>query len=81
MKRYEGLVEVDMVFTCPDNDGELGFRRVRILAEHPDGGWIFEDLPSRMNRLALKRLSVCPDLNLRVVFVPEEEAINQEGRT
>lgn len=73
MKRYEGSIEVGMVLTAPDNDGELGFRRVRVLAEHPDGGWIVDDLPSKMTKLRQSTYgpTVCPDINLRIVFQPE----------
>lgn len=70
--KYKGPVEAEMVFTAPGGDGELGFRRVRILAEHPDGGWIYEELPGRM-RTEVGRIGRCPDLNLRIVFVPEAD--------
>lgn len=74
--RHPGPVEVGQVWTCRDNDGKLGYRRVRVLAEHPDGGWILEDLPSRSTRSRGDRgVGVpfrCPDVNLRIVFVPEE---------
>jgi hypothetical protein len=73
VKKYEGPIEVGMVFTCPDNSGELGFRRVRVLAAHPDGGWILEDLPGRMKRENYGPFR-SPELNLRIVFQPEGEA-------
>lgn len=70
--KYNGPFEVGMVLTAPDNEGKLGFRRIRLLAEHPDGGWIYEDLPSRMNRRrGLSDLGVCPEVSLRIVFEPE----------
>jgi hypothetical protein len=71
-ERYTGPLTVGMIMTAPDNDGRLGFRRLRLLAEHPDGGWIVEDLPSRARRSS-GSLARCPELNLRIVFVPEEK--------
>jgi hypothetical protein len=61
-----------MIFTAPDNDGMLGYRRIRVVGEHIDGGWVIEDLPSRLMRIGLGSVQRCPDLNLRVVFRPEE---------
>lgn len=76
MTRYEGPLELGMVLTAPDNEGVLGLRRVRLVAKHIDGDWIIEDLPARMWRRfgpdrGPKR---CPEINLRIVFVPEEVA-------
>lgn len=67
---YNGPVEINMVFAAPDNDGKP-LRRIRILAEHPDGGWIHEELPSKMIRWAgeIRRI---PNYNLRRVFRPED---------
>jgi hypothetical protein len=70
VRKFEEEVYPGMVLTAPDNDGVLGFRRVRVLAEHPDGGWLIEDLPSRM-RHRPRGVTRCPELNLRIVFEPE----------
>lgn len=57
-------------------DGEV-FRRIRILAPHPDpdtnGGrlWITKDEPAKMSRTELW-LNVTPEFNLRYVFELEE---------
>lgn len=73
MNKYEGPIFVGQVFTAPDNDGVLGFRRVRVLAEHPDGGLIIEDLVSRCRKAGyLHQPNRMPEFSLRVVFVPEE---------
>jgi hypothetical protein len=69
--RYKGPFEVGMILTCPDNDGELGFRRIRLLAPYPDSDmWIYEDLPSRLQHSS-GHVGKLPELNLRIVFEPE----------
>lgn len=73
MKKYEGPIEVGMVFTAPDNDGQLGYRRVRLLARHPfkDGTLIIEEMKSRMKGRREGEIFPCPEANLRFVFEPE----------
>lgn len=72
MDRYDGPVEPGMIFTCPDNDGTLGYRRVKVVGRHfDDPSLLFiEDLPSRL-RHRPAGVTSCPELNLRIVFVPE----------
>lgn len=70
-RRYEGPLRSDMILTAPDNAGEPGFRRVRLLARHPDGGWIVEDVPSRLYPSGSWMIR-SPEENLRIVFEPEE---------
>lgn len=71
---YEGPVEPGMVFTCPDNDGVLGYRRVRVVARRFDDErtLIIEDMPSRVYKNMRGGLTPCPEVNLRIVFIPEE---------
>lgn len=75
MKRYEGPLEVGMILTAPDNDGELGYRRIRLVARDLDGErWIYEDLPARIWRKLgpdSGHLSRVPEINIRIVFEPE----------
>lgn len=73
--KYDGPIEVGQVFTCPDNDQVLGYRRVRVLAVHPfiEGVLILEEMPSRMKRVRVGEIFACPEVNLRIVFVPEPE--------
>jgi len=52
-------------------DNEV-FRRIRILAPHPDGGWIFKDEPAKMKHIDYSRMSICPEFNLRYVFELEK---------
>ena len=50
-------------------DGEV-FRRIRILAKHPDDGWIFCDELANM-KLEYPgpyNMNICPEFNLRYVF-------------
>lgn len=70
MTKYEGPIEDGMVFTAPDNDGNV-FRRVRVVGHHIDGDLICEDLPSRY-RGRHGEVFRCPEFNLRVVFKPEQ---------
>lgn len=74
--KYEGELAIGMIFTCPDSDGELGFRRVKVIGRHPDtGDWLIEELPSRLMtkvRGDIGAIRRCPEINLRIVFVPEE---------
>jgi hypothetical protein len=62
-------VEVNQYWVALDNDGNV-IRRIRILAPHPDGGWIFKD--ESMIRLDLGRMSITPEFNLRYVFELEQ---------
>lgn len=73
MSKYEGQIEPGMIFTCPDNDGVLGYRRVRVVGRHFDDPTLLfiEDLPSRIRHRPSGVLA-CPELNLRIVFEPEE---------
>lgn len=74
MEKYEGPIEVGDVFTCPDNAGVLGYRRVRVLARHLDdpSTLLMEDLPSRLRPRPVGVFK-CPELNLRIVFQPEPQ--------
>lgn len=76
-RRYKGPVEPGMIFTCPDNDGVFGFRRVRVVARRFDDETtlIIEDLPSRVRPTAPVGIYPCPELNLRIVFVPESDEV------
>lgn len=47
-------------------------RRLRILAPHPDGGWIYEE-QAVDGKMLERRISVCPEFNLRYVFELEEK--------
>lgn len=51
------------------SDGVV-LRHIRILAPHPDGGYIFIDLPSKLIRRDLGILGICPEYNLRRIFRP-----------
>lgn len=53
-------------------DGKV-FRRLRILAKHPDGGWIVCDEPAKMKRMFYGELVRCPEFNLRYVFELEQK--------
>lgn len=76
MTRYDGPVEAGMVFTAPDNDGKLGYRRVRVVGRmHGDASTlILEEMPGRCLGRYRGEIFKCPELNLRVVFQPEEQA-------
>lgn len=72
--RYSGPVEPGMVFTAPDNDGKLGYRRVKVIARTIDSDiLIIEEMPSRIRYVQSGQISKCPETNLRIVFVPEED--------
>lgn len=71
--RYTGPVEVGMVFTAPDNNGALGYRRVKVIAELDDEMLVLEELASRIRYTTPGEIFKCPKKNLRIVFVPEGE--------
>jgi hypothetical protein len=70
--RYDGPVEVGMVFTAPDNDGKLGYRRVKVIADLGGGTLVLEEMPGRIRYSQAGSIFKCPELNLRIVFEPEE---------
>jgi hypothetical protein len=74
MGRYGGPVEEGMVFTCPDNDGLLGYRRVKVVGWYDDETLILEEMPGRI-RSTVGYIFRCPLVNLRIVFVPEEVTV------
>lgn len=71
--KYQGEIKIGSIWSAPDNDGSK-YRRIRIVAEHIDGGWIFEDLPSLLYPRGRAEINRCPDLNLRIIFKPEEDS-------
>ena len=73
--RYRGEVKLGSVWSAPNNDGSK-YRRIRIVAEHIDGGWIYEDLPSTLYPRGDRGMNRCPDLNLRIIFKPEDNNAN-----
>lgn len=63
-------IEVNQRWVAFNARGEV-FRKLRILAPHPDGGWITIDEPSIMTRqrpLFDYRIGCTPEFNLRYVF-------------
>lgn len=60
-------IEVNQRWVGYNKEGQV-FRRVRILAKHPDGGWIIKDEPAIIKRDNYALLTVCPEFNLRLVF-------------
>jgi len=71
---YKGPIEVGMIFVA-NTDRYKPFRKIRILAPHPDGGWLYEDLPSKCRPRPFG-FGRCPDFNLRYVFEPENNNAN-----
>lgn len=69
--KYNGPIERGMIFTCPDNDGVLGLRRIRVVGRDFNDYVIYENLPGRM-RIDTHSLGRCPELNLRIVFELEQ---------
>lgn len=68
-----------MILTAPDNDGTLGYRRDLLLCRHPNKPdlWLYEGLPCRMRKRpgsGVGTVGVCPEVNLRIVMRPEQEA-------
>jgi hypothetical protein len=72
-RRYDGPLELGMVLTAPDNDGTLGYRRVKLVGQHMDGRWFMEDLPSKLRPRPDRSSYPIDEANLRIVFRPEEE--------
>lgn len=70
-------IEVNQRWVCFNQEGEV-FRRIRIMASHPDGDsqtgermWIYVDEPAKMRRVNYGELRSCPEFNLRYVFTLE----------
>lgn len=59
-------IEVNSEWIITNADGST-LRRIRILAPHPDGGYLFVDKPSAMVRTDFA-ISICPEYNLRRMF-------------
>jgi len=59
-------IEVNQEWVAKDEDGEV-IRILRILAPHPDGGYIFTDLPSKIVKRDF-HMRVTPEYNLRRIF-------------
>jgi hypothetical protein len=47
--------------------GDEVYSRLRILAKHPDGGWIYQPEPTKFRRIELY-MSFIPEYNLRRVY-------------
>jgi hypothetical protein len=66
-------IEVNQYWIAYLDDGSIG-RRLRILAPHPDGGWIIAEATG--GKLKTGRMvgepSFCPEFNLRYVFELEK---------
>lgn len=71
--RYDGPVDVGQIFTAPDNDGILGYRRVRVVGWYDDTTLVLEEMPGRIRYARSGEIFKCPELNLRIVFQPEED--------
>lgn len=72
--RYEGRIEEGQIFTCPDNNGVLGYRRVKVIGRYDESTLILEEMPGRIRYSQTGSIFKCPELNLRIVFIPEEES-------
>lgn len=59
-------IESNQRWVVRDKDGTI-LRKLRILAAHPDGGWIYIDEPSKLIRRDFEML-VTPEYNLRRIF-------------
>ena len=64
-------IEINQRWICRNAEGEV-LRRLRILAKHPDGGWIYTDEPAKMIRLTAGEIRCAPEFNLRYVFELEQ---------
>lgn len=68
----EPAIEVNQRWIAFNDVGKVS-RRLRILAPHPDGGWIYRDEPAEAAPRAMRQayggeLGLCPEFNLRYVF-------------
>lgn len=75
--RNDPPVKANQRWICFDREGEV-YRRLRILAMHPDPDfdgkrqWIYVDEAAKMRIRHLGELRVCPEFNLRYVFQLEQ---------
>lgn len=73
-RKYDGPIRPGMIFTAPDNDGEFGYRRVKVVATDPeDGLLILKEMPGRIRYAQVGSIFKCPEVNLRIVFFLEGE--------
>lgn len=73
MQANDPPIEIGEVWVAKNTDGAV-LRRLRILALYPSNmekTWIYEELPSKMNRTGFRRIETCPEFNLRYVFERE----------
>lgn len=84
-KNDDPAVEPEQFWVCYDLKGRV-LRRIKILALYPKYGkqhtgteriWIYEEYNSELFRLEIGRLGICPEFNLRYVFVLESEKQNE----
>lgn len=76
MKDNYPPIEINQRWICLNSHGEV-FRRLRILALHPDTykgmrQWIYCDEPAKFKMSYYGELKVCREFNLRYVFHLEE---------
>jgi hypothetical protein len=69
-RSQEPVIEVNQVWVGYVR--EKPFRRVRILAPHPDGGWIYQEMPAARKHIEVGHLGIVPEFNLRYVFELEQ---------
>jgi len=67
IKENDPPIEVDQRWICLNDNGEV-YRRIRIIAKHPDGDWIICDEPAKMKTSYYGELRRCPEFNLRYVM-------------
>jgi hypothetical protein len=78
MKHNSPPMQVGQVWVARDKNGEA-IRRIRILGKYPPKNkdeekeqyWIYEDIPGGRMKLGY-HIGLTPELNLRIVFRPED---------
>lgn len=78
---WPGHIEPDTIWRLKPTDvmneekrAECDGYRIRVLAPHPDGGWIEQRVlhGGRAPRMDERELTVIPEINLRLLYEPVE---------
>lgn len=71
-------VKVNQIYKAPMMGGRV-LRRIRILAHHPDGGYLYEILYTGQPTGQHEKLGRVTDLSIREAYVLEQDVCDHHG--
>lgn len=66
-------VSVNQIWAAMDERVEKPLRRIRIIAKHPDGGYVYKELGGGTFKTETGRIGHIPSFNLLTVFTLEQD--------